>query len=244
MTELPILYEDLHYIAVNKPAGMLVHRTPLEKDPEALFAMVVLRDQIGQKVYPLHRIDRPTSGVLLFAKSSEAASLLQPDLANQAITKYYLTVVRGFLPNCEGVIDQPLSKDLEKELQDAVSHYWRLAEAEIPFQSSPRYASSRYSFVKVSPKTGRMHQIRRHFAHIRHYIIGDTTHGDNKQNNFFRKHFQSQSLLLHAWELYFVHPYSRETVRINAYPSAQMKAIIHKLGWQDVLEGLCMGSQE
>lgn len=236
MPDLSILYEDGQYIAVNKPAGMLVHRTPLEKDPEALFAMVVLRDQIGQRVYPLHRIDRPTSGVLLFAKSSEAASRLQPAFALHEIQKYYLAVVRGFLPELRGIIDQPLSKDLDRELQEASSEYWRLAEVEIPFSSSPRYASSRYSLVKVFPHTGRMHQIRRHFAHLRHYIVGDTTHGDNKQNKFFRRHFQSEELLLHAWILQFTHPYTGEAISIKAEVSAPLKKIIFLLGWEAVLE--------
>lgn len=236
MSELPILYEDNYYIAVNKPAGMLVHRTPLEKDPEAQFAMIVLRDQIGQKVFPLHRIDRPTSGVLLFAKSSEAASRLQPEFANHGIKKDYLAVVRGFLAASEGIIEQPLSKDLDQELQEATSVYWRLAEAEIPFASSPRYETSRYSLVKVSPLTGRMHQIRRHFAHMRHYIIGDTTHGDNKQNNFFRHHFESHHLLLHAWLLQFVHPYTGEAVSIKGEVSSHLREMIDRLGWNTVLE--------
>ncbi len=215
---------------------MLVHRTPLEKDPEALFAMIILRDQIGKKVYPLHRIDRPTSGVLLFAKSSEAASRLQPDFANHEIKKYYLAVVRGFLPEARGIINQPLSKDLNKELQNASSEYWRLAEVEIPYTSSPKYASSRYSLVKVFPHTGRMHQIRRHFAHLRHYIIGDSTHGDNKQNNFFRHHFQSNHLLLHAWVLQFTQPYTGEDIYIKAEVSPQLENIITSLGWKTVLE--------
>ncbi len=236
MPELSILYEDEQYIAVNKPAGMLVHRTPLEKDPEALFAMIILRDQIGKKVYPLHRLDRPTSGVLLFAKSSEAASRLQPDFAIHKIKKYYLAVVRGFVPDAHGTINQPLSKDLNQELQDASSEYWRLAEVEIPFCSSPKYISSRYSLVKVFPHTGRMHQIRRHFAHLRHYIIGDSTHGDNKQNKFFRYHFESNHLLLHAWLLQFNHPYTGAEISIKAEVSTQLEKIICALGWKYVLE--------
>jgi tRNA pseudouridine65 synthase len=236
MPPLSILYEDDQYIAVNKPAGMLVHRTPLEKDPEALVAMVILRDQIGQKVYPLHRLDRPTSGVLLFAKSSEAASRLQPAFADHRIQKYYLAVVRGYLSEPEGIIDQPLSKDLEHEPQDAISAYWRLAEVEIPFSSSNRYGSSRYSLVKVYPHTGRMHQIRRHFAHIRHYIIGDTTHGDNKQNKFFRRHFKSHHLMLHAWILQFIHPYTGELVVIKGQLSNHLKEMIRSLGWKDILD--------
>lgn len=230
---LHICYEDEHYIAIDKPSGVLVHKTPLERDPDALFAVQLLRNQIGKKVYPLHRLDRPTSGVLLFAKSSVAASLLQPDFALHSIQKHYLAVVRGYLQEKQGVIDHPMAKDLQKELQEAKTTYHSLAETEIPFASSTRYPTSRYSLVQVSPLSGRMHQIRRHFAHIRHYIIGDKTHGDNKQNNFFRRHYQSDQLLLHAWKLAFTHPYSLGLVEISAPLPCYFTSVLTHLGWDD-----------
>ncbi|EON76389.1 tRNA pseudouridine synthase C [Lunatimonas lonarensis] len=232
MEALEILYEDAHYIAINKPAGVMVHKTPLERDPDALFAVQMLRDQIGQKVNPLHRLDRPTSGVLLFAKSSDAAARLQPDFANQKITKNYLAVVRGYLPDTHGFIDSPLAKDLTLDLQPAKTEFWCIDRAEIPFASSPRYASSRYSLVRIYPHTGRMHQIRRHFAQFRHYVIGDTTHGDNKQNNFFRRHFRCDSLLLHAWHMSFYHPYDKSLVTLHATPPGYFCELLAQLGWK------------
>lgn len=232
MDALEILYEDEHYIAINKPAGVMVHKTHLERDPETIFAVQLLRDQIGQKVNPLHRLDRPTSGILLFAKSSEAASKLQPDFATQDIQKFYLAVVRGYLSESHGYIESPLAKDLTLDLQPAKTEFWRLDQAEIPLASSPRYASSRYSLVKVYPHTGRMHQIRRHFARFRHYVIGDTTHGDNKQNKFFRNHFQCGALLLHAWSMSFHHPYDKSTITIRASPPAHFREVLEHLGWK------------
>lgn len=232
MTRLPLLYEDNDYLAINKPVGVLVHKTPLERSPDAQFAVEILSRQMGYKVYPLHRIDRPTSGVLLFAKNASAASRLQPEFAGVSIKKEYLAIVRGFMPHPHGLIDQPLAKDMEFELQHALTEYWTLAQTEIPFASSNRYASSRYSLVKIYPHTGRMHQIRRHFAHIRHYIIGDRTHGDNKQNKFFDRHFQMGFMLLHAWKLTFDHPYKNEKITLQAAAPPHFYKMSQKLGWE------------
>lgn len=233
MEQLPIVYEDSQYIAINKPAGVLVHKTPLEKDPEALFAVQILENQVGYKVYPLHRIDRPTTGILLFGKSSQAATAIQSQFIDNSIKKYYLAVVRGYLPEAHGMIDHPLAKDLEYELQEAKTEYWALNHCEIPFASTGRYPSSRYALAKVYPHTGRMHQIRRHFAHLRHYIIGDTTHGDNRQNKFFTGQFQLENMLLHAWELSFHHPFSNEPITINADLPMHFRRIMADFNWPE-----------
>lgn len=235
MRPLSLIFEDEDYLAINKPPGVLVHKSALEKDPMAAYAVHLLREQLGYKVYPLHRIDRPTSGVLLFAKSSAAASRLQPKFAGTSIKKCYLALVRGYMPQDHALISHPLAKDMEHELQQAVTEYWTLAQAEIPYASSDRYPSSRYSLVKIYPHTGRMHQIRRHFAHIRHYIIGDTTHGDNKQNRFFESHFQMRNLLLHAWTLKFQHPESQEEIQIQAEVPEHFHRIMEHMGWEPEL---------
>ncbi|MEX2514063.1 MAG: pseudouridine synthase [Cyclobacteriaceae bacterium] len=231
MPTLELIYEDEYYIAINKAAGVMVHKTALERDPETLFAVQLFRDQIGQKVYPLHRLDRPTSGILLFGKSSEAASMLQPLFTGAGIIKSYLAIVRGFVTPDHGIIDHPLAKDLKYENQAALTEYWKLGEVEIPFSSSNRYDTSRYSLMKVYPHSGRMHQIRRHFAHMRNYIIGDNTHGDNKQNKFFRRQFNMHHMLLHAWKMKFNHPVFNEAVSIEANAPEYFKDISKKLGW-------------
>ncbi len=226
---LEILYEDEDYVAINKPAGVMVHKTPLEKDPSTLFAVQLLRDQLNQHVFPLHRLDRPTSGVLMFAKSSKAASILQPAFAGNGIKKFYLAVIRGYAPESHGFIHQQLAKDLNGIKQEATTEYWELSRTEIPMASTSRYPSSRYALLRAYPHTGRMHQIRRHLAHIRHYIIGDSTHGDNKQNKFFRQTFGLKEMLLHAIELRFIHPKSGEHTLVKAeipeYFTATCKAI-------------------
>lgn len=231
MAQLQLIFEDEHYLAINKPAGILVHKTPLEKDPAALFAVQLLEEQLGYKVYPMHRIDRPTSGILLFAKNAKAAALLQPQFSGNGMLKYYLAIARGYMPEKHGEINQPLAKDMEFELQGAKTEYWELNKVEIPYASSGRYPSSRYALVKIYPHTGRMHQIRRHFAHIRHYIIGDTTHGDNRQNHFFVSQFKLTNMLLHAWQLNFNHPYSNNSIAITAPLPAYFEKIMQQLGW-------------
>jgi tRNA pseudouridine65 synthase len=216
MITLEIIYEDDYFIAINKPSGVLVHRTHLADAEEDLIAVKILESQTGIKVFPIHRIDRPTTGVLLFAKSSQAASQMQPILTSTQVKKHYLCIVRGHLKEKSGLIDQPLKKKIYGELQEAQTSYWVLDQTNIPYDTTGRYPTSRYSLILVHPHTGRMHQIRRHFAHKRHYIIGDTTHGDNTQNNFFRDEWGLNNLLLHAWQLTFSHPFSGVSTSISA----------------------------
>lgn len=190
MMNLPIkiLYQSNHLIVVNKPAGMLVHRSWLDKH-ETVFLMQTLRDQIGQHVYPVHRLDRPTSGVMLFALNSETARLLAQQFEHKHIQKHYWAIVRGWTDDV-GCIDYPLKEqlddiadpfaDADKPAQSAITEYRTLARAELPFVSHARFPTSRYSWLEVNLKTGRKHQIRRHLKHIFHPIIGDTTHGDLK----------------------------------------------------------------
>ncbi len=226
---LDLLYEDEYYVAINKPAGMLVHRTSIAKEEQTFIALQLLREQIGCKVYPLHRIDRPTSGIVMFAKDPEAASLLQPLFPTAFVKKFYLSIVRGHMHEDNGLIDSPLRKKLVGELQEALTEYWCLDRTEIPFASTNRYNSSRYSLVKIYPHTGRMHQIRRHMAHDRHYVIGDNTHGDGKQNNFFRKQFDSWQLMLHAWQLEFTHPYTAKEIHITAPIPAYFQKLMEQI---------------
>ncbi|UJP64357.1 pseudouridine synthase [Mongoliitalea daihaiensis] len=216
MIKLEIIFEDDFFIAINKPAGVLVHKTHLADAEEDLIAVKILQSQTGVKVFPIHRIDRPTTGVLLFAKSSEAASKMQPILRSTDVQKHYLCVVRGHFKEKTGIIDQALKKKIYGELQEAQTSYWVLEESSIPYDTTGRYPSSRYALLLCHPHTGRMHQIRRHLAHRRHYIIGDTTHGDNTQNNFFRKEWGLHNLLLHAWQLSFLHPFTGQQITIQA----------------------------
>ncbi|REG92612.1 pseudouridine synthase [Algoriphagus antarcticus] len=227
---LEILFEDEYLIAINKPSGLLVHRTSIAAD-ETVFALQLLRDQIGQHVSPVHRLDRPTSGILLFSKKEEILPLLKEQFADRSVKKTYLAIVRGIPVNKSDLIDHPLKSERSGRMQEAKTSYQVIAEAEIPFDTTGRYPTSRYSFLELKPETGRTHQIRRHLAHIRHYILGDKKHGDNKQNQFFEKQFGLENLLLHARQLEFGHPISKETIIVRAELPSHFQKTITDLGW-------------
>lgn len=209
---LDILYRDEHLIAINKPHGLLVHRSSIAADTSE-FALQILRDQIGQPVYPAHRLDRKTGGVLLFSLDKTTDQLIQPYFADKKINKEYVAILRGYCPE-EGTIDYPLAKE-NGTIQEAITHYTRLATAEIDVPQG-KFTTSRYSYVKANPQTGRMHQLRRHFAHIMYPIIGDRPHGCNKQNKLWKEKFNMDTMLLHATHLSFQHPHSEQQISINA----------------------------
>lgn len=238
VVELEILYQDENYVAINKPSGLLVHRSLLDKH-ETQFAMQMLRDQLGQHVFPVHRLDRPTSGVLLFALSSEAAADINQQFIDGTITKRYLALVRGFL-NESVFVDKPLKEELDKIAdkfaakdkapQKAQTQFHCLHQATLPIPIG-KYPTVRYSLVECLPKTGRKHQIRRHLNHLSLPIIGDVNHGDNQHNHFFREHFKLRRLMLFATELNFVHPYTQQQVLIKAPLGGYMLDICQQLGW-------------
>ncbi|UAA39700.1 tRNA pseudouridine(65) synthase TruC [Paraneptunicella aestuarii] len=219
---LNILYQDEHIVAVDKPAGLLVHRSMIDRS-ETRFAMQMVRDQIGQHVYTVHRLDKPTSGVLLFALSSDIARVLGEQFASNQVHKGYTAIVRGYIHE-QGVIDYPLKEELDKiadkmadqdkEAQSAISHYEPVATFELPYPVG-RYQTARYSLLKLYPQTGRKHQLRRHMAHIRHPILGDTTHGDGKHNVFVREQFGFYGLALNANRMSLRHPVTNQLLEIE-----------------------------
>ncbi len=242
METLDLLHRDEHLVAVHKPAGLLVHRSPIDRR-ETRFALQLVRDQIGQRVYPVHRLDKPTSGVLLFALSPAVAARLAAAFASGAVTKDYLAVVRG-VPPLAGEIDHPLQEepdrldgypdDAPRGVQAALTLYHRLAETELPFAVG-RYPTSRYALLAARPRTGRRHQLRRHLKHIFHPIIGDTRHGEGRHNRFFRDALDCRRLLLHAAELAFPHPESGTPVRVTAPLPADLLDLLDRLGWRDTV---------
>jgi tRNA pseudouridine65 synthase len=209
---LDVLFQDDYLIAINKPHGLLVHRSPIAAEASE-FAVQKLRDQIGQRVYPAHRLDRKTGGVLLFALRKEADSPTQKLFQDNQIDKSYLAIVRGYAPE-EGVIDYPLHNE-NGVLQDALTRFKRLATSEIPLPFG-KFETSRYSLMEIFPDQGRMHQIRKHFAHIMHPILADRPHGCNKQNRLWKETFQMDTMMLHARCITFPHPITGEQIRIQA----------------------------
>jgi tRNA pseudouridine65 synthase len=225
---LEVIYQDDHLIAINKPHGLLVHRSSIAADAQE-FALQVLRDQTGRKVNPVHRIDRKTAGVLLFAFDKPTEIAMQQAFMENRVAKKYLAILRGFAAD-HGEIDYPLRKE-NGTLQDALTHYTTLkrAELDVPFGSHP---TSRYSLVEATPQTGRMHQLRKHFSHILHPIIGDRTHGCNKQNKLFKERWQMETMLLHATELVFNHPVNgAEIVTIKASLQPEFLRTMQLMGW-------------
>ncbi|GAC14350.1 tRNA pseudouridine(65) synthase TruC [Aliiglaciecola lipolytica] len=234
---LDILYQDEYIVAVDKPAGLLVHRSMIDRH-ETQFAMQLLRDQLGQHVFPVHRLDKPTSGVLLFALSSEIAKTLNQQFADKHVSKTYFAIVRGYSPEA-GQIDYPLKEKLDKiadkkaqqdkPAQDAVTDYQCLQQFELPFAVG-RYQTSRFSLVKLQPLTGRKHQLRRHMAHIRHPILGDTTHGDGKQNAFLRHQFNLQGLALSCSEMVISHPVTQLRLKLAAQFDIRLAVLLEQWG--------------
>ena len=219
-----VLYEDEYCIAVNKPHGLLVHRTSMSRDKDFLLQRV--RDQSGKKVYPVHRLDRPTSGVVLFAFSKETVAEFSKSFMERAVQKTYLALVRGWTDD-SGVIDSPLRTVGGKE-QDALTLYKTIAKTELDIPVGP-YEKSRYSLVEVDLKTGRTHQIRRHFGHLRHPLVGDTKYGDGRHNQMFREKFNSSRLMLAAVKLELIHPFTQEKLIIEAPLESAFKTVLKKI---------------
>ncbi len=235
---LPILFQDSDLIVINKPAGLLVHRTGLDRF-ETQFAMQMLRNQINQHVFPVHRLDRPTSGALVFAKSSEMARSLAEKFADRKVQKKYLAVVRGVAPE-KIRVEHALKEEHDditdkkahsnKPAQEATTIVERLAQIEFPV-AVDKYPTSRYSLVRATPLTGRKHQIRRHLGHINHPIIGDVTHGKGKHNRFFAERFGIRRLLLACTELSFAHPRAGTELTIRAPLAPDFANLLIELGW-------------
>lgn len=209
---LEIIYQDDDLIAINKPHGLLVHRSPIARNTD-VFAVQELRNQIGQHVFPAHRLDRKTSGVLLFALNTDGLKFIQQQFEERQVSKVYHTIVRGYTED-NGIIDYPLTNDKGKE-QEAITRYKTLARTEIPLPFG-KYPTSRYSLVEVYPETGRMHQIRKHFAHILHPIIGDRPYGCNKQNKLFLEKWNMNRMLLHSKSLECRHPVTNLSLKFTA----------------------------
>ena len=232
MTAPEILYRDQTMIAINKPAGLLVHRSAIDYY-ETHNAQECLQQHLNASVFPVHRIDKPTSGVLLFALNKESAAIVSAQFAHNQITKRYNCVVRGFTDDC-GTIDNPVrDKDApHKPRKPATSHYTTLADIELPLRVD-KYPSTRYSLVEVRPVTGRRHQIRQHMKHINHPLIGDTSYGKTVHNRFFKNHFGCERLLLHAKELTFLHPDNGTQVTVIADNcDTQLRSVLAHEAWR------------
>lgn len=239
MPELEIVYRDDTLVAIHKPSGLLTHRSELDRH-ETRFALQMVRDQIGQRVWATHRLDKGTSGILLFALNTETARLVGQAFESGRVDKTYLAIVRGHPPEA-GLIDHPLSRrqddyerftpDATRPDQPATTRFRRLATTELPY-AVDRYPTSRYALVELEPLTGRRHQLRRHLKHIAHPIIGDATFGKGRHNRFFTEHFGSNRLLLACTSLRLAHPADGSPLEMTTPPAGDFTRVAAQLGWE------------
>ena len=198
-----VLHLDPPLVVVSKPSGLLVHRGP---DRDRIVAMTVVRDLLGQHVYPVHRLDRGTSGALVMALSSEVARALQGLFSTQRIDKRYVAIVRGITPE-SGFIDHAIQRRQDGPRVPSQTAFRRLYYTRDP---------GRYSVVEAAPFTGRRHQIRRHLKHLSHPLIGDVRYGKGEHNRLFRRDFNLHRLALHAHRIAFPHPIDHTPINIQA----------------------------
>jgi len=218
--DLDIIYETDELIAINKPHGLLVHRSRIAADV-SVFALQLVRDYLGHWVYPLHRLDRKTSGVLLFAKSEKINSIIQKQFREHTVKKKYEAIVRGYTEEHQS-IDYPLTVD--DKTQEAHTYFELIKHYEIALPFG-KFETSRYSHILVTPTTGRFHQIRKHMKHIYHPILGDRPHGCNKQNKLWLEKFGLTKMMLHAKELQIEFP-EGEIVGISAGRSDEFERVL------------------
>ncbi len=223
-----IIYRDEHVIAINKPYGYFVHKSSLDAKSDKII-MGILRDQIGQYVYPVHRLDRKTSGVLLFALDKESLVILNKKFEERDSYKEYIAICRGYMPDI-GEIDCPLLNETDGKWYEAVTQYTTLQKAEIALAHG-KFQTSRYSLTRFVPLTGRMHQIRRHASHIFHPILADRPHGCNKQNKLMLDTFQLNEMTLHAHTLKICHPIEDRMLELKADFSEEFKRMAGVFGF-------------
>lgn len=226
--QLPILYRDEYLVVIHKPPNLLMHRSPISRD--RVFVLQTLRDQLGQRVFPIHRLDRATSGVLAFGLDSDSAQAVAAQFEDRTVTKAYRALARGWVDD-SGIIDHPVSdEEGNGRPKPALTHYRCLQRTELPY-AVDRYPTSRYSLVEVVPMTGRRQQIRKHFKHISHHLIGDTTHGNGKHNRFFRQQYGIHRLMLTSQRLCLDHPVSGETLCLDALEEPEWEYLFAAFGW-------------
>ncbi|MEM1007900.1 MAG: pseudouridine synthase [Myxococcota bacterium] len=213
-TDFRILYDDPHLLIVYKPTKLLVHRG---WGRDAIVLVDLLEEHCGFRVFPIHRLDRATSGLLLFARDKETTRRFNAMFTDKQVCKHYLALVRGVIPKA-GWIDHPIPRNLEGPRVPAFSAYRRIAQG------------AHRSLVEVVPITGRTHQLRRHLKHINHPILGDRRRGDGRQNRLHQEQFGLERMGLHAHRLSFVHPFTQQKLSFTCPLPDDLARPIHYMG--------------
>ncbi|TXD50708.1 pseudouridine synthase [Polaribacter sp. IC063] len=231
---LEIIFEDEYIICVNKPNNILVHHAFLSRNVSDEDSLLQLIDkELHIKVYPIHRLDRKTSGMILMAKEKEFVSKFQELFTAKEIQKTYYGVVRGFSPETK-IIDSPVKGRDANVHKEALTHLKTLENITLNIPVKP-YDSSRYSLVEFLPQTGRMHQLRVHSNKISHPLIGDTKYGDKNHDMMFEENFGWKNLFLHAGKLEFTHPFSLEKIVLKGSFPEDWISMFAEFKWKNPL---------
>ena len=226
--EFEVLYIDDYIVAINKPFGYLVHRTDLDEEQD-LVLVKILSEHFGKKVYSVHRLDKKTTGVILFSFDREIVKILHREFRKRMVKKTYLAVVKG-APARKGEIESLLT-NVSGEIQWALTRFELIEKIDTSNSIPPKFPANHYSLLKLFPYAGRMHQLRKHLASIYHPIIGDRTHGSLKQNAFFYDHFDFNEMLLHASNISFLHPVNGEVVSLSAKLGDEFLRMLYVIGF-------------
>ncbi|QTD37930.1 pseudouridine synthase [Polaribacter batillariae] len=231
---VPIIFEDKYVLCVSKPNNMVVHHAHHSRNvAEEMSLLQLIKDKKVLKVYPIHRLDRKTSGIILLAKEKEYVSKFQDLFTNNEIEKTYYGMVRGFSPESKK-IDSPVKGRDANVHKEALTYLKTLEKITLKIPVKP-YDSSRYSLVEFKPKTGRMHQLRVHANKISHPLIGDPKYGDKNHNIMFEKNFNCTNMFLHAGQLEFAHPFSSEKLNLKASFPKDWLHLFDKFSWKNPL---------
>lgn len=227
--QIEILFEDEWLIVVNKPNNVLMHNSYYARNIKEPTLIQLLEEQTGNTHYPIHRLDRKTSGVVALAKQKKDIASFQQLFTSKDIQKEYIGLVRGFLSDKQ-VIDSPVKNPDTKVYKDALTKCIPLEQIELDIPVCP-YPKSRYSLVRLKPATGRMHQLRIHMNKVSHPLVGDYKYGDRFHNRMFETEFECHNLFLHALKLTFKHPKTQESHEFTAQFSLDWLKIFDTFNW-------------
>ncbi|MEQ6124025.1 pseudouridine synthase [Pseudotenacibaculum sp. MALMAid0570] len=232
---LEIVHQDKFCVVVNKPNNVLVHHAHHSRNKsDELSLLQLLENQLSNKLYPIHRLDRKTSGILLLATETKYVSAFQKLFENQEISKIYYGIVRGFAP-ASLIIDSPVKGRDADVYKDAETELTCLEKTTLNIPVKP-YDSSRYSLVELKPKTGRLHQLRIHMNKISHPLINDAKYGDKNHDLMYAENLGWKNMFLHAGKLEFAHPFTNEQLSLNADFPKDWKELFDKFDWKNPIE--------
>ncbi|MDX6745934.1 pseudouridine synthase [Polaribacter sp. PL03] len=231
---MQVVFEDEYLLCVSKPNNMLVHHAHHSRNvADETSLLQLIQEEKGIKAYPIHRLDRKTSGIILLAKDTSYVSKFQELFTNNEIEKTYYGVVRGFSPEAK-TIDSPVKGRDANVHKEALTYLKTLAQVTLDVPVKP-YDSSRYSLVEMKPKTGRMHQLRVHTNKISHPLIGDAKYGDKNHDVMFDENFGWKNMFLHAGKLEFKHPFSEEELVLKANFPEDWISLFKEFSWKNPL---------